>query len=137
MCANSQNSHADVPDQRFEGFNGAVAEMRCAGARVGYAMMEVQQWATIEGHLWWKRLIGVRTLPSLHMAYWDQETAEQREYSWPVWFTHDAAGAGAMYDECIAAGSLTWEGVAYELRWLAELEAARIRSQLFWEPDDS
>lgn len=122
-----------VPDERFEGYNGSIAEMRCAGARAGYAMMEVQDWATIEGHLWWKSLTGVQTLPALHMAYWDKETAAQRDYAWPVWFTHDAAGAHAMYEECIASSSLTWDGVIYEL--LAESEAARVRAELFWEPE--
>ena len=127
-------SEAD-PDERFEGYNGAVAEMRSAGERAGYAMMEVQEWATIEGHLWWKRLTGVQTLPALHLAYWDQETAEQRDYAWPVWFTHDAAGADAMYEECIASCSLTWDDVIYDLTWLDEPEAARVRAELFWEPE--
>jgi hypothetical protein len=78
-------------------------------------MMELQEWATIEGHLWWKCLTGVQTLPALHMAYWAEDTAAQRDDAWPVRFTHDADGADAVYEECITSCSLIWNDVDYEL----------------------
>lgn len=121
-------------DERFLGMDGAVAELRLNGQAAGYALMTVQQWATLAGPFWRRRLVHPRDLPELHFAFRDKETRVQQGHDFDSWYADDPTEVGVLFDQCILGKRVDWDGRTYELCWLDAETSAQLRADLFWEP---